>query len=129
MLRARAARDGGRILLLTARDDELRQATISELNRLDVLGQKSDRVVMVKHSATEKARQAAWTETTADGARLVLVLGTRADHFPTDPALPVGGSPRSCPDNPGPHRPSREVLGPEAAQFGYCFFLLPVHVQ
>lgn len=127
MLRARAARNGGRILLLTARDGELRQATISELNRLDVLGQKGDRAVMVKRAATEKARQAAWTETTADGARLVLVLGTRADHFPTDPALPVGGSPRSCPDNPGAHRPSREVLGPEAAQFGHCFFLLPVH--
>lgn len=128
MLQARAQRQDGRILLLTARDDGLRKATMAELKRLGVFDGAKDSRMVVRHAATQAARNAIWREMTAHGGRVALVLGTRANQFPTDPALRVGGSVRSCPDTPQAHRRPVAVLGSEAAHFGHCFFLLPVHV-
>ncbi len=126
-LRARAERDGGNILLLTARDDGLRDATMAELRRLGVLGGAKDGVVVVKHAATPNAHLAVLKAMTRHGARVVLVLGTRANEFPVDPALPLGGSAQSCPDNPAENAAPLDGLGSEAAHLGRCFFLLPVN--
>lgn len=128
MLRAKAAASGGRIVLMTSLPPDLRSRILSDLTRLGVTTGPNDSVVKLAFAPTAAARDAQWHELTGGGARIVLVLGARADQFPDDPKLPVGGSARSCRNDSMGEDGRLEIFGSQTARFGVCYFLLPVHV-
>ena len=127
-LRAQAADGHGRIVLFTSRPKKLREATVAELKRLNVMTGADDAIVTLVFAATPQTRDAAWRKLTAKGARLALVVGGHADQFPDDPALPVGVTARSCPVAAAPRVRNARASAWQSARFGRCYFLLPVHV-
>ena len=126
--RAAAKRGHGRILIFTKRRPDQAAETIALLKRLGVVSGPNDPIVHIEYGVTPQSRLAAWRKATSRGDRIVLVVGNSTGQFPDDPKLPVGGTPRSCPNPRIKAEDKLRLFGPQTARFGVCYFLIPVHV-
>ena len=126
--RALARREHGRILIFTERRPDQAEETMRLLTRLGVVTGPNDPIVHVEYGVTPQSRLAAWRRATAGGGRIALVVGNSTEQFPDDRSLPVGGTPRSCPNPQIKAEERLRLFGPQTARFGVCYFLIPVHV-